>query len=349
MTKLEAIRAANKKLVESRPLVAVFVGATSGIGSYTLLELAKTHGTVGQGLRVYLVGRKQHAATKIFAQCREHCPKGDFRFVPGGDLSLMRDVHGACKEIVQQEGLEADGRIDVLVMSQGMLLFGDRKETVEGLDTSMSLLYYSRLRLVTLLMPLLLATESAAHIISVYAGGYEGKLFADDLSLRQPGHYSFANCRSHVVYMKTLVFEKLAQEHAGKLALVHVFPGVVMTNGFSGDQLPGWFKIMWTVAKPFARLMSVPTDECGQKTLNLATDRYPASGERIDQSAEVAIGTDGTIRSGAYAVQDGKAVIVTMAYEETKLGMKKKELKENVWKYTMDAFATIESEGIFRS
>lgn len=78
-------------------------------------------------------------------------------------------------------------------------------ETAEGLDRTMSLLYYSRIRFVTNLIDLLQAEQKTAHVISVYGAGLEGKLFKDDISLRH--HYSFANARSHIVHMTTMAFE----------------------------------------------------------------------------------------------------------------------------------------------
>ena len=57
-------------------------------------------------------------------------------------------------------------------------------DTTEGLDQTMSLMYYSRLRAVLNLVPLLTKSALPAAVVSVYAAGMEGKLYPDDLSLR---------------------------------------------------------------------------------------------------------------------------------------------------------------------
>jgi len=128
MVKLEVAQSANIALTQNRPLVAVFVGATSGIGEYTILALARAHGKNGKGLRAYLAGRNAEAGKRILSQCQDLCPSGDFRFVKVDDLTMLRDVDECCGQIAKMEK-EApfDGgepRIDVLCMTQGYVRFG---------------------------------------------------------------------------------------------------------------------------------------------------------------------------------------------------------------------------------
>lgn len=91
-------------------------------------------------------------------------------------------------------------------------------DTREGLDESLSLLYYSRMRFATQLLPLLLASPRPAHIISIYAAGKETTLTSSDLSLRDPKNYTLSNVRSHAVIMKTFFMESLIERHPGKLS-----------------------------------------------------------------------------------------------------------------------------------
>lgn len=233
-----------------------------------------------------------------------------------------------------------------------------RTETKEGLDTLMSLLYYSRMRFLTNLLPLLLASPLPAHVVSVYAAGKEGKLCPDDLSLRDPQHYSFANQRSHVTYMTTFFLETLAERHRGRLSLVHVFPGLVMTPAFGSDRLPTWFKLAWRwVAAPVVRRWwSVPPRECGERILFLATARFPARGAgaptKGDEGAAategdvgVAVGTDGRRGGGAYAVDwDGEVIPTTEKAYGTVRG---EDMARKVWEHTMGAFREIEAGNVF--
>jgi len=131
MVEIETVRAANATLAKSQPLVAVFVGGTSGIGEHALRALASAHGTMGKGLRVYLVGRNAATAGKILDGCRKQCPGSEFRFVQAGDLRLLRDVDKTCAEIMkleaEEEGKGGRARVDMLFMSQGLVLFGGRQ------------------------------------------------------------------------------------------------------------------------------------------------------------------------------------------------------------------------------
>ncbi|KAK3111327.1 hypothetical protein LTR53_013550 [Teratosphaeriaceae sp. CCFEE 6253] len=310
MVQLSIVRAANRLLAQDRPLVAVFVGATSGIGEYTLLALARTHGDTGKGLRVYLVGRSAGAAKKITLECQTLCPSGDFRFVQVKNLTLLHEADACCKQIIKlEEGDPFDGssaRVDILCMSQGYLRFGAAEITSEGLEVSMALLFYTRMRFTLNLMPLLINASSPAHVISVFGAGMEkgAALYKEDLSLaKDPArHYSVLNVRVHVAHITTMYFEHLAQQHAGKLSLVHVFPGLVVTPAFSDSNFPWWSKGLWFLLGPIARwFIAVGPEEIGERVLFLATPRYPGRQQTSESTSDVAMGTDGARGGGAYS------------------------------------------------
>lgn len=152
MVSLTDVLSANESLTHNHPLVAVFVGATSGIGEYSLEALATSHGSSSdKALRVYLVGRNEAAASKstfllqvvlencltlssVFAECKSLCPNGEFRFVKANDLALIMEVDRACEEIArlengEKEAVDGKARVDLLVMTQAYLAFEERKGT----------------------------------------------------------------------------------------------------------------------------------------------------------------------------------------------------------------------------
>jgi len=209
----------------------------------------------------------------------------------------------------------------------------------------MALLYYSRIRFITLLTPLLTtSTTHPSHIISVYAAGMEssGTFHPQDLGLRgndakgRPT-YSFANCRANVVYMMTMMFEHLAQQHRGKMALLHVWPKIVITPAYKADYHAWWFKVVLRMAVPLMRLVAVSPEEIGQRLLYCADDeRFPAA----DFAGKGAIeATDGTLGGGAYAIsytgEDSKA---QRYYPQ----LRKEGFKERVVEHTMGAFRAVE-------
>ncbi|KAJ9603606.1 hypothetical protein H2200_011792 [Cladophialophora chaetospira] len=359
MVKLEAVRASNSSLVQRQPLVAVFFGGTGGIGSYTIRELASAEAkNGGKGLRAYVIGRNAKSAEEIIADCRRICPKGEFRFIKAGDLSLIKEVDRLCEEVKKaEEEYGSDGRIDYLMVSQGGIPYLPRKGSVtdssEGIDVTMSLMYYSRMRIITKLLPLLLKSQLPATVVSVYAAGAEDKLYQDDLSLRNLKIYTYNYARSHMCYMHTLFFEALSQQYPGKLSLIHIFPGLVPGPGFHNPELPLWFRILfhYIMLPLFGRWITMKPEESGQRMLNLATGQHPPGQASVSPaktststSDALVTGTDGKPGSGVYSLTwSGESNYPVKKYET----LDKEELRKKVWEHTTKAFSVIEKGGVF--
>jgi NADP-dependent 3-hydroxy acid dehydrogenase YdfG len=100
MVSLSDVQSSNAQIatVLSRGLVAVFVGATNGIGEYSLKEFAR-HALKP---RVYFVGRSQEAGGRIAKECRELNSEGEFIFIKA-DVSLLNNVDDVCREIKNKE------------------------------------------------------------------------------------------------------------------------------------------------------------------------------------------------------------------------------------------------------
>ena len=100
MVALDLIRASNNQISSALPagLVAVFAGATNGVGETTVKEFAK-HATAPQ---VYIIGRSQEAGDRIARECRQSNPEGTFTFIQT-DASLMRNVDAVCAKIANKE------------------------------------------------------------------------------------------------------------------------------------------------------------------------------------------------------------------------------------------------------
>jgi NADP-dependent 3-hydroxy acid dehydrogenase YdfG len=120
MVTLDIVQSSNSHISSSLPekLVAVFVGATSGIGEITLKKFAKY--TLKP--RVYFIGRSQEAGERIEVQCREINPAGEFTFIKA-DVSLIRVIDSVCETIKAKEK-----SINILFLSSGVITF-DRSST----------------------------------------------------------------------------------------------------------------------------------------------------------------------------------------------------------------------------
>jgi NADP-dependent 3-hydroxy acid dehydrogenase YdfG len=100
MVTITDVQSSNAQIATALPpgLVAVFVGATNGIGETSLKEFARH----ARQPRVYFVGRSQEAGDRIAAECRELNPEGEFIFIKA-DVSLLKSVDDVCREIASKE------------------------------------------------------------------------------------------------------------------------------------------------------------------------------------------------------------------------------------------------------
>ena len=112
MVFLSDVHASNSLISSTFPtgLVAVFVGATSGIGEITLKTFAK----YSRQPRAYFIGRSQDAADRIVTECKALNPAGEYIFIKA-DVSLLRVVDDVCEEIKGKEKV-----LNLLFLSAGL-------------------------------------------------------------------------------------------------------------------------------------------------------------------------------------------------------------------------------------
>jgi hypothetical protein len=215
----------------------------------------------------------------------------------------------------------------------------------------MSLRYYSRMRLLYNLLPLLLQSHSP-RVVSIFAPGKEGNFFPDDLSLRS--HYGMFNNISHVSFMTTFFFEAIVEQNPS-LSCVHVYPGLVKTAEFENGLFPNWLKlcfkwIMLPVITPFC----VSVEECGERNLFHSTSTKFFSPGRSEEAAMemkvnpadgFATGVDGKSASGVYAVNwNGETI---KGCENVYKSWRAQGMTEKVWRHTMRAFEAVENGLVF--
>jgi NADP-dependent 3-hydroxy acid dehydrogenase YdfG len=114
MVSLLDVQSSNSRIASALPpsLVAVFVGATSGIGETTLKQFAKH----ARRPRVYFVGRSQEAGDRIAVECKALNSEGQYIFIKA-DTSLIRTVDEICRDIKSKEK-----SVNLLFLSTGTLI-----------------------------------------------------------------------------------------------------------------------------------------------------------------------------------------------------------------------------------
>lgn len=199
----------------------------------------------------------------------------------------------------------------------------------------MALLYYSRMRFIQNLTPLLLASTQTAHVISIFAGNMEDSIGRgeDPVGTPPPSKYGITSVRRNTTFMKTFYLEELAEKHAGKISFVHIYPGLVDGPAFYGDDIPLWFRVVWRAMKPLMSWYMTSPEDCGQIMVFLATYKYPAKGT-VAEGAKVAYSTQHELGGGCYAVgqrgDESKKVSWVNARDN--------DTGRNVWRHTQEIF-----------
>lgn len=186
-------------------------------------------------------------------------------------------------------------------------------------------------------------------MISIYAEGFEDgtKPGESPIGLPPPATYGVAGVRKHTCFMKNFGFEELAERHAGKLSLTHIYPGLVDGPGFYNPEMPAWFRFIWRLLKSLASLYMTSPKDCGDVMLYLATPRFPAksSTNEVDTGLtgrlELAKSTLGEFGGGSYAVgQRGDVATKGVSYEK----VRQQGTNNEVLDHTMETLARIERE-----
>ncbi|KAK4694108.1 hypothetical protein P7C71_g3416, partial [Lecanoromycetidae sp. Uapishka_2] len=348
MVTLEAVQASNAK-IRCLPagLVAVFVGATSGIGESTLKQWCRQ--TIKP--RVYVVGRSQDAANRILSELKAMQPETETNFIRK-DLTLLKNVDEVCEEIKAKESklnllfmtpgtMSLKGRDGNLLADNYLLMLIPFLETAEGLDRKLTTNYYARIRFTQQLLPLLqLASPKLSRVVSVLAPGEESRtnFHIDDLDLKK--NFSLRTAACHAITMTDFSFEEMAKQNPS-ISFVHTYPGMVKT-GFTKDAgfaLKMALNLAVTVFSPW----TVGIEESGERHLYAATSAAypPKSGEKGgvgiggDQPTK---GSDGEAGSGAYLIGwEGDF----RGNEKVLKELREKNAGQKIWQHTMSILKSV--------
>ncbi|KAK0546588.1 hypothetical protein OC845_004541 [Tilletia horrida] len=306
------VQASNETIASqlTGPLVAVFIGATSGIGEHSVKRFAKRT----KNAKIYLLGRSQAAADRIKGEIDAFGTGTQLEFLPA-DLSLIRNVDKICAEIQAKEKA-----INVLFMSQGNANF--RTKTEEGLNSLWAVGFFGRLRFIHNLVPQLSAASGLRRVVSVLAGTKEGPVYPEDL---QGSKVSLVQTRGHLVSAFTLSLEQIAAKNP-TISFVHDYPGFVRGSLLRDYPLvQAFLPVAWTFTRLTGLGGYVEETESGERHVFLATSvRYPpaspgessAQGVPLLDGLAVSVGTDGKPGSGVYvadeACEAGNAKVVAV-------------------------------------
>jgi NAD(P)-dependent dehydrogenase (short-subunit alcohol dehydrogenase family) len=260
--------------------VAVVTGASSGIGLYTALGLARA------GMRVVMAGRDRvrTETARRFVAAR----------APGAPVEIALADFAALAEVrrLADELRAAHDRIDVLVNNAGLFSPGHRV-SADGFELTFAVNHLAPFLLTNLLLNRLRAS-APARIVTVASEAHRGQRI-DPVTLAHPAHGSATGTYGRSKLCNILFTRALAERLSGSgVVAACLHPGMVATGI---GQRGGLFELGWRLMKPF-----MLSPERGAETaLFLATvpDAAPFHGGYLIRKALA--DPDPTARDGALA------------------------------------------------
>lgn len=196
--------------------VCMVTGAASGIGAVTAQALAQ------QGASVILVDRSATKGVIIVDQIKRQTGNSALEFMRV-DLSSQKEIRQLAQQFTSRYR-----RLDVLVNNAGAM-FGERQESVDGIELTFALNYLGYFLLTNLLLDTLKAGAPARIINTASRSHARARINFDDLESRT--NYKGLSAYAHSKLAIVLFTYELARRLEGTGVTVNALhPGVVATN-----------------------------------------------------------------------------------------------------------------------
>ncbi|KAG8958155.1 hypothetical protein FRC03_009400 [Tulasnella sp. 419] len=200
-------------------------GGTSGIGAAILILFAK------HGANVYVAGRRADAGEKVLQEARQAAadvkepdPDQVFEF-HSFDASVISNCIAFSERL--EKIFKEKGGLHFLVMTQGGMGNGERKETPDGHEWFLAVHDISRYIIAAKLMPML-KQSGEGTVLDLLSAGVWNRVDEHNLELNgvRPDFYHVASRDGPVHEVMTLEFN----ERCPEVRYHHLFPGAIKTS-----------------------------------------------------------------------------------------------------------------------
>lgn len=232
----------------------VFItGATGGIGKATAIALAK------QQYQVIIHGRNKEKTAATCEEIKNISANQNVDYIIG-DLFLMSDVKKVAETLINKYN-----RLDVLINNAGGIMDKDRKETAEGIETTMAVNLLAPFLLTNLLLDVLKKSE-VGRIINVSSNSHQlnAKPYFNDIELKSNYNplAAYGNAKLFLIWMSQHLAGKLIKDDFKNITVNTLHPGAVATNFGMDSNLGGLLNFFEKLARPFFK-----TPEQGAETI----------------------------------------------------------------------------------
>ena len=239
----------------------VITGATSGIGYYSALDIAK------MGARVLVVGRNSERAKRATESIIKETGNSEIEFIVG-DVSTIKGVQQLADGISQSVS-----KIDVLINNAGYL--GNTfKHSEDGLEMHFAVNVVAPWNLTYALLPELKSSPSP-RVLNISGGDKPTAIDPENLQAEKKfrGLMTYTHSKSILEGMSIGLSKRLESEN---VSVNIVFPGrasTSLTQSLTTKGLPGPMKIMMPFFKLFFRSDGGKSaHKASQSTVFVATD-----------------------------------------------------------------------------
>ncbi|KAI1078797.1 hypothetical protein F5B20DRAFT_192781 [Whalleya microplaca] len=262
--------------------VCVFAGATSGIGARTLERMM----TMFASATFYILERSASRFASQRKVLESLHPQMSIVFIET-DVSLISGIDAACEQIAA-----AEKKVDFLCMSMGGIPINGAVLTREGLETCFAISYYSRMRLVFNLLPLLHQSQRP-RVLSVLNGGKEKRIDEQDIGLEQK--WSILGVMKHTTLMTSSAFDHLAT-HNDQITFMHNFPSLVKSDNLRRMDPPKSSSFLWRIVLVTVKgLMGImhffigmsPKESGERQAFHLTSSQYTPGSWRISSRSDI--------------------------------------------------------------
>ena len=214
--------------------VGVVTGASSGIGLYTAIGLART------GMRVVMAGRNR-ARTEAARRLVTERTGSDRVEIALADFSRLAEVRRLAEEVLAEHD-----RLDLLVNNAG-LMSSQCRTSADGFELTFAVNHLAPFLLTNLLLDRLKAS-SPARIVTVASRAHQGQRL-DLATLGKGTNWGQMGAYGRSKLCNILFTRELAARLAGSgVVATCLHPGVVATGI---GQHGGIIELGWRLAKPF--------------------------------------------------------------------------------------------------